>query len=305
MIDLIVIGGPTATGKTNYAIKLAQKCNGEIINADSRQVYKDLDIATNKGILVPTDKFIANTLELEIRGFKMEKTETIGWLFDLVTPDQEFNLATYQKLADIVISDIVKRGKTPILVGGSGLYIDAVIKGYNLPEQSIDPTLRQNLNKLTVNELQEMLRSKDSQTFDKLNNSDQNNPRRLIRLIEKYEQSQIQSSKPENQVNKYNVKFYYPEYTLEDLYTKIDKRVLEMFDQGLLAETERAVANGYENAKALQSFGYKEAISLLKGGIDKEACIASIQREHRRYAKRQITWFEGEGRGYKLLQFTV
>jgi tRNA dimethylallyltransferase len=206
-------------------------------------------------------------------------------------------------MTDVVIADIVKRGKTPILVGGSGLYIDAVIKDYNLPEQSIDPTLRQNLNKLTVSELQAMLQSKDPQTFTKLNNSDQNNPRRLIRLIEKYEHRKHPSSDTEHKADKYNVTFYYPEYTLEDLYAKIDKRVLEMFDQGLLSETKHAISNGYENAKALQSFGYKEAISFLKGEIDKKACIESIQREHRRYAKRQITWFEGEGRGYKLIRF--
>ena len=155
---IIVIGGPTASGKTDLAIETAKKFNGEIINADSRQVYKELDIGTNKGVLIPQNKFIANNLGYEIQGFDVEKTGITGWMFDLIYPDDEFNLSIYKQLAEIVIDDIIARGKTPVIVGGTGLYINAIIYNFNLTSERNNQILRQELDLMSTEELQNKLK---------------------------------------------------------------------------------------------------------------------------------------------------
>jgi len=286
---LIVIGGPTASGKTDMAIDICKRCNGEIVNADSRQIYKELNIGTNKGLIVPIDGEVVDLYGYKLQAFDIEKTGVVGWLFDIVNPDEEFNLAIYKKLADSVIRDITSRKKIPVLVGGTGLYIDALVKNFNLEGERTDDSVRQILNQLSLNELQEKLKSLSLKVFDSLNNSDANNSRRLIRYIEKT----LNGNENTEQKSecKYEVEYCIPKYEKSELSEKINKRVVKMFDEGLVEETKQAIRKGWGETKAMQSMTYKEVQKNLKGEIDYDKCVELIQLEHRKYAKRQMTWF--------------
>jgi tRNA dimethylallyltransferase len=298
-VKLIVIGGPTATGKTDYAIKLAKKLNGELINADSRQIYKTLDIATNKGTITPLDQTFDSKLGYILQAYDIENSGIKGWLFNIINPDQEFNLAIYKNLADEIIADILDRGKQPILVGGTGLYIDAIINNYQLNASAENTQSREQLNQLSLEALTDRLNQLDPLIINSLNNSDKNNPRRLIRLIEKSNQT-TKSEYTKGESN-YKIEFYYPIFEKEALFNKINTRVVAMMQQGLLEETQTAIDQGYKDSKPLQSFGYHEALAYLNKEISYDKCLELIQLEHRQYAKRQITWFEGKGRGYNLI----
>lgn len=288
---LIVIGGPTASGKTDLALLVAKKFNGEIINADSMQVYKHMNIGTNKEI--PED--------------------VASWLFDIVDPDYNFTVAEYQKLALQKIEDVLKRGKLPILVGGTGLYIDAVIKNYHL-NANPDMIRRSELSKMDVFALQEELK-KLGFDLSSINNSDRNNPRRLIRLIEKQDagvsqnnmnlQNIDQSITDEKSSQKrFDILFLYPEYNKVELETRIRSRVKKMLLNGFINEVKELLAMGYSTEnKSMQSTGYKQVVDFLEGRIKTEIELEEkIYHAHRQYAKRQITWFEGTGRGYDLVR---
>ena len=297
--DLIVVGGPTATGKTQLAIQTAKYLNGIILNADSVQVYKHLDIGSNKGKLELASRL--SFLGFEVGVYYLDDSGIEGVLFNLVEPSTNFNLADYVRYATSMIEYSHSIGKIPILTGGSGLYIDAIIKGYSLNSEEIDRNKRAKLNSMSTYELSNIVKSISKKTFEALNNSDKNNPRRLIRLIEKFG-----VTKQDNQNNKpkYNYLFLYPEYEKELLMDRIDKRVLEMFDDGFVAEVKQLITNGYGlNDKALLSTGYKEiAQMLINNEYSISDCISMVQLAHRKYAKRQITWFEGQNRGYDLVR---
>lgn len=297
--DLIVVGGPTATGKTKLAIQTAKYLNGIIINADSVQIYKHLDIGSNKGKLELTSRL--NFPGFEVGVYCVDDSGIEGVLFNIVEPSVNFNLADYVRYATSMIEYSQSIGKIPILTGGSGLYIDAVIKGYSLNSEEIDPDKRAELNRMSTYELSSIVKSISNKAYESLNNSDKNNPRRLIRLIEK-----SGATKQDNLDNKpkYNYLFLYPDYEKELLMYKIDKRVVEMFADGFVDEVRRLIEDGYNlNHKAMLSTGYKEVAQML---MYKEysisECISMVQLAHRKYAKRQITWFEGQTRGYKLVR---
>ncbi|KKQ34665.1 MAG: tRNA dimethylallyltransferase [candidate division WS6 bacterium GW2011_GWA2_37_6] len=232
---LIVMGGPTASGKTDLAIKVAQNFNGEIINADSMQVYQDMDIGTNKGHVHPL-RSIWNDSQIKpikdkiedrefvLKPYEINNSGVIGWLFNIVKPDYNFTVSEYQKLAYTIIDSIHQRGKVPVLVGGTGLYIDAVIKGYRIHSRP-DLKLREKLNTLTVIELQEEIKKLDY-NLEKLNNSDRNNPRRLIRLAEKlFADRNGKNKKNTNKVEKgFNVIFLYSDIEKEEIFSNIEKR---------------------------------------------------------------------------------
>ncbi len=267
-----VIYGPTASGKTRMAINLAKKINGEIINADSRQVYKYMNIGTNKESL---------------DGIK-------GWLFDITTPDKQISLEQYQKLAYEAIEKIIKKGKTPIVVGGTGLYITAITKGYSMPEISPNEKLRKQLNELNVAALQKRLIKLNKEKFENLNESDKNNPRRLIRLIE-IEKSKKSSETPVTKpfTPPYKFIFKQPRYKKEILFKKINKRVDEMFTKGLLREVKALVKRGYsKDLEVMKGMGYKEVSQFLNGDISLEEAKDKIKIAHRQYVKRQETWFK-------------
>lgn len=282
-----VVYGPTASGKTALAIQVAQELNGELINADSRQIYKGMDIGTNKGKL---------TAIADSDAYLMENSQIIGWLFNLVDPDSDFNVSDFQKLAYAKIADILARGKTPILVGGTGLYINAVVKSLDMQNVELNPKLRAELDSMSTQDLQLMLIDIDDSKFEAMNNSDQNNPRRLVRALEIVlgQKSQLSEMKDIAATN-YEYIFKTPEWEREALFSKINTRVEEMFANGLVAETETLVSRGFKETRPLQSIGYKEVLQFLDQEISLEEAIALTKIAHRNYAKRQITWFKKFG----------
>lgn len=333
--QLIVIAGPTASGKTAFAIKLARKIGGELVNADSRQVYKFMDIGTNKGELKKLDgkqhlevvklsvqkTKLSNTSDTkslkdkEIYPYDIEESGVIGWLFNIVKPDEEFNVSDYQVLALEVIKNINSRGKVAILVGGTGLYIDAVIKNYKIKDVPPNLQLRKELQGYSVEQLQRKLKRQDNALFTRLNNSEKSNPRRLIRMIEKTVCVNVGSESfsktgfgrtnekvgvdTKHEVGpKKNVEaaleheFLYLDIPRAKLYDRINQRAEEMFAQGFVEEVENLIKKGYKSTKPMQGIGYREVLAYLDGEITMEECIEKTKQAHRNYAKRQITWFK-------------
>ncbi len=321
MNKIYLVGGPTSSGKTEFAIKLAIKLNAELINADSRQIYKYLDIGTNKGKLYEINKELSNngTFLIDV------KNNIPIHLINFINPDIKFSVYDFYTKASQLIKDIYSRNKNVIIVGGTGLYIDSLIKGYNYTSNSfineideIDETsikklkdevsllIKNNqdlrlLENVDLNIIQSLLLKYIPKHFNELNNSERNNKRRLVRIIEKiFEGNVTNSVNSENVVFNYS-KFYYPIFNFNDLKLKITGRVDEMFKQGLVSEVENIIKLGYNtNCVALKGIGYREVVMFLKNEIDLNTCIELVKQSHIKYAKRQITWFEGEGRGYIL-----
>ena len=279
---LIVVLGPTATGKTKLAVFLASKFNGEIISADSRQVFRGMDIGTGKDL---------NDYIIKQKG---KSVKIPHHLIDVVSPKTEFNVAKYQKLAYSAIEDILRRNKLPILVGGTGLYLDAVIYGYDFANQSTKKELdivREKLNKLTLKQLLKKLEKVDPETFKVI---DQNNRRRVQRALEIYYQTGQRKSelnirkKPDYEVLILGVKF-----PLEEIYQKIGKRLRERIAEGMIEEVKKLHDRGV-SWKRLEDFGleYRYVSRYLRGVINKEEMLEQLEREIRRFSKRQLTWFK-------------
>lgn len=298
MIKTVIIAGPTATGKTDLAIKLAKNTKGVIINADSRQVYLGLDIGTNKGEI----KENGNDIDLNgktIKGFDLEQSGITGYLFNILTPDQAMDLFTFQQLTNKLLEYFDNNGVPVFLTGGTGLYLDSIIKGYELSKINRDIGLRQELGMLDLSALQKKLSKLDERVYLNLNNSDRNNPRRLVRLIEKA----LSPTLPLHSNISVNSLIIYPKYDRNRLYEKIDQRVAKMLEEGLIEEVEGLRKSGFKDAIALQGMGYREVNDYLDGNISLDDCAKLIKTAHRNYAKRQITWFEAPGRNYELHRF--
>lgn len=267
---VIIVSGLTATGKTRLAYDIAREFNGELVNCDSRQIYKYLDIGTNK------ENFKDITLHLT----------------DLIEPSDRFSLYEYQKLAYKKIDEIIERKKIPIVVGGTGLYIDSIVKNYNLTETKVSH--RAQLEKLKLDQLQNIV----EKSFEKdlISNSDWYNKRRLIRFIEK----QGVTNLPNNEL-RYDFLHIYTKYEWEQLKQTIDARVIYMFDNGIVEETKKVLAMGFlPTDLGLKIMGYKEVVQYLEGKISEDECIKLVQTAHKQYARRQRTWFESGGRKYNL-----
>ncbi|MFA6427944.1 MAG: tRNA (adenosine(37)-N6)-dimethylallyltransferase MiaA [Candidatus Buchananbacteria bacterium] len=269
---VLVVLGPTASGKTELALKLAKKFNGELLNADSRQIYRGLNIATAK---VKT---------------KAVKTH----LLNLVKPNQNFSVVKYQLAADKKIKQIIKRGKLPILVGGTGLYLAAVVDNWQIPKLKVDLNLRKKIAKLTARQLYQKLKSLDPISAK---NIGQHNQRRLIRAVEvcllsgrPFSQLQ-QKGQPKYQVLQLGLKI-----SRQELYRRINARVLRMFKQGLVAETKKLLKKYSAALPAMSSIGYREVVKFLQGEIKLVDCQELIKINTRHYAKRQITWFKRDQR---------
>ncbi len=272
---LIVILGPTASGKTGLAIKLAEKYNGEIISADSRQIYKEMTIGTAK----PTK----------------DETEAIKHhLVDCIKPNHNFTLDEFIKKANRRIKSIQRKGKVPFLVGGTGLYISAIVNNYDLPKGKIDLGLRKRLESKSKKELFEYLKELDPDTASII---DKENPRRLIRALEYViinKKSFTNNQKTNN--SPYNILQIGIALDQPELNKRIEERTNQMIDQGLAKETQKLIDKYDNTLPSLNTIGYQEIIQYLNEEIDLNQAIDLIKTHTRQYAKRQITWFKRDKR---------
>ncbi|MFH1287619.1 MAG: tRNA (adenosine(37)-N6)-dimethylallyltransferase MiaA [bacterium] len=280
-IPLLVLLGPTGVGKTELAVKLAKELNTEIISADSRQVYKDMNIGTAK----PSKK---------------EQEEVKHHLSDIVLPSDKFSVADYKKEAEKVILDLREQGKIPFLVGGSGLYIRSVVDGlFQSPEPDYD--LRKKLEeeaKLNGNlYLHEKLKSVDKETADRLHVNDLFRIIRALEVFEKTGQPISKLQKEKTRKPNYNVLIIGLSRERNELYTLIEKRVDKMIESGLVKEVENLLITSYEkDLTSMQGLGYKEIIGFLEKEYPLERAIYLLKRNTRRFAKRQMTWFRKDKR---------
>jgi tRNA dimethylallyltransferase len=281
MNKLVILTGPTAVGKTHLSIQLAKKINGEIISADSIQVYKGMDIGSAK----------------------ITKEETDGiphHLIDILEPKEEFNVHIFKKLATKAINDISSRGKIPIIVGGTGFYIQAVLYDINFDDTETDYEYREYLEQLAKDKgnafLHNMLKEVDPESAAAIHC---NNLKRVIRALEYYKQTgkKISEHNEKERENKspYNFAYFVLNDKRDKLYNRINQRVDIMFDNGLLKEMETLIAKGYtRDLVSMQGIGYKELFNYFDGKTSLDETKELIKKNTRHFAKRQLTWFRRE-----------
>jgi tRNA dimethylallyltransferase len=275
---IIIISGPTASGKTKKAVEICKEINGEIISCDSRQIYKYLDVGTNKGGILIQDSI------REINGIRQ-------YLIDIINPDETYNATEFVKDADLRISEIYKNKKVPVIVGGTGLYIKALLYGLDDMPKS-DKSLRNELRNKSQEELYKHLLKLDPESAQK----NSKNPQRLIRALEiniLSGKTLRQHIKPKRQ--RYEFKHYSIVIENEILYDRINKRCKYMVEHGMIEETIKVLNMGYDkNCSALSAIGYKHIIQYLDKKISKEELITEFSKDTRHYAKRQKTWFRAQ-----------
>lgn len=274
---VIVICGPTASGKTALSIELAKKVNGEIISCDSMQIYKDMNIGTAKP-----------TIE-EMQGIK-------HYLLDFVSPNERYSVADFKKDAKNAIKEILSKGKVPIIVGGTGLYLDSLI--YEIEYQNIEfdenyrKELEQEVEEKGLEELYEQAKKIDPVAIEKISKNDK---KRILRILEIYHATGKNKTEQEIESRKNEVEYDYKVYAIswdrEELYARINKRVDLMIEQGLIDEVKNILQKYEQFPTAMQGLGYKEVVDYLQSNCTKQEMIEKIKMETRRYAKRQMTWF--------------
>jgi tRNA dimethylallyltransferase len=271
MNRLVAVVGPTGVGKSRLALDLAQAFDGEIVSADSRQVYRYMDIGTAK----PS---------------RQELSLIRHHLIDILSPDEDFGLAQYQKLAYEAIKDIQKRGKLAILAGGSGLYVWAVVDGWSIPKVAPDLKLRRSLEGVGKEELYAELAKVDPVAAQRI---DPRNVRRIIRAIEVYRSAEAPISQLQLKAKPlYETLIIGLTADRAELYHRIDLRVDEMIELGLVAEVKGLLDRGYAlSLPAMSGIGYKQIGMYLKGGLTLAAAIQQIKFETHRFVRRQYSWF--------------
>ncbi len=280
---LIVLTGPTAVGKTKLSIRIAKEVNGEIISADSMQVYRHMDIGSAK-----------------IRKEEMEGVK--HYLVDILEPDEEFNVVIFQKLCLEAISEIYNKGKIPILVGGTGFYIQAVLYGIAFEEESEESSVRNRYEQLVrenpqgASLLHKKLAEVDPLSADCIH---ENNVKRVIRALEFYERNSQPISKHNLEQRKKESPYQFAYFVLnqdrQELYRKIELRVDEMIREGLVSEVEALKNKGFhKNMVSMQGIGYKEILQYLDGELSYDEAISKMKLNTRHFAKRQLTWFRRE-----------
>lgn len=284
-IPVLVIAGPTASGKTALAVELAEKYSGEVVSADSMQIYKRMDIGTAK----PS---------------KEEMRSVRHHMIDIVEPWENFSVADYVLRAHEIIKDISARGKLPIVAGGTGLYINSLIDGAEFLSEEKDSGVRERLNRIVekkgVEPLVEKLKICDPQSAEKIH---PNNVKRIIRAVEFFELTgkPISAKRNEPGGGRYNPLMIMIDYDRKLLYERIEKRVDAMFEKGLIEEVSGLVKMGLGKKNiSMQGIGYKEVIDYLRGFTNREEMERIIKRDSRRYAKRQFTWFNRDKRMMKI-----
>lgn len=275
---VIVIVGPTASGKTALSIELAKKIDGEIVSCDSMQIYRDMDIGSAK----PTKE--------EMQGIK-------HYMIDIANPDERFSVAEYKKQAESAIDEILSKEKMAIVVGGTGLYADSLIYGIEYPKIKFDEQYRGELEKKAETEeglkyLYNEAKKIDEQAIKKISENDK---KRIIRILEIYNQTGKTKTELEIESRKNEVKYDFKVFAInmerQILYDRINKRVDLMIENGLIKEVENLLEKYNKFPTAMQGLGYKEVVQYLNKELTKEEMIDKIKQETRRYAKRQLTWF--------------
>ncbi|MEC5422611.1 tRNA (adenosine(37)-N6)-dimethylallyltransferase MiaA [Virgibacillus sp. C22-A2] len=273
---VIAIVGPTAVGKTKLSIEIAKRYNGEVISGDSMQVYKGMDIGTAK---------ITNS---EMQGIP-------HYMLDIKEPNENFSAADFQYYVQNYIDKITGSGKIPIIVGGSGLYIQAALYNYNFSEtkrdDSITNRLEKEIEKIGITPLYQRLKKVDPEQAEKIH---PNNYRRVIRALEIYETTGLTMTdyqQKQNLESPYNIVFIGLEMDRELLYNRINQRIEKMMEDGLLNEVQRIYEQGSKDSQSMSAIGYKEFIPYFRGEQNLEHCVNLLKRNSRRYAKRQYTWF--------------
>lgn len=293
MKKVLVILGPTATGKTDVALSLAKKYNGELVACDSRQVYKGLDIGTGKmpGIVVSQESYWV------INGIKI-------WMYDVADPKTRFTVKDYVEQAEKIVEDIIRRGKIPIIVGGTGLYLKGLLYGFPNLNIPVDESLRRELEKLSLKSLQKKLISLSPTHFLELSDSDKKNPRRLLRSVELISMNPysntVQSAKCK--VQNWDVLKIGLTAPREVLKKRIFSRLVSRIDQGLIAEAEKLYKRSFSSnkngltLKRMKELGleYGMLAKLIEGEITQDQLIDQLFAKISQYAKRQMTWFKKE-----------
>lgn len=274
MKNVIIISGPTAVGKTKLSIEIAKKLDSEIISADSMQIYKGMDIGTAK---IKTE---------EMQGIKHH-------LIDIVNPNENYSVHDFQRMAYEIMDDLFSKGKIPIIVGGTGLYIDSLIYDYDFLSVKPDYQLREELDKIYQSNPQDLLYRLLKISPENYSHLSINDKKKIIRAIEVYEKS--------GKLISYQRKLYegdidYQLYVLtdnrEDLYNRINSRVDLMLEMGLVNEVSDLLNSGVsDQAQSMKAIGYKEVVEHLKGNLDYEIMVDKLKQNSRHYAKRQLTWF--------------
>ena len=289
----IVICGPTATGKTNLAIYLAKMFDGEIISADSRQVYKGMDVGTGKGL---DESYKYRLLKTQLNGRSIGYYQKEGvkiWGYDLVSPKETFSSAEYRKILQPIIEDIFKKNKLPIITGGTGFYINALVAPPKTLGISANRELRNQLEQLDVSQLQQKLRTLSSQKLDQMNNSDRNNPRRLIRAVEICLETPkvTQKHTPSNIVD--DIYWVGLETSLEGLKKRVSENVLHRATQALTEEVTSLNFSGMNwDTPAGSATGYFEWIGYMQKTISRDEAVKHWTLREHQYQKRQLTWFK-------------
>lgn len=278
---LVVLTGPTAVGKTKLSITLAKALGGEIISADSMQVYKHMDIGS------------AKITEKEMDGVPHH-------LIDVLSPFEEFHIVRFQELAKKAMEDIYSRGRIPVFVGGTGFYIQAITKDIDFTESEEDKQYREELSRLAAEKgnefLHEMLREVDKKSAEEIH---ANNVKRVIRALEFYKEngfpiSQHNEEQKQNETP-YNLAYFVLNAPRDLLYERIDRRVDEMMENGLVKEVQKLKDMGCRREMtSMQGLGYKEILSFLDGEIPLDEAVRILKRDTRHFAKRQLTWFRRE-----------
>lgn len=267
---VIAVVGATASGKTAYAIELAGQINGEIISADSRLVYKGFDIACAKPSIE-------------------ERNRIPHHMIDIVEPEFDYSAGLYEIQAKKCIYDILSRGKTPIIAGGTGLYFRVLLEHYDLPKVEADYAYREEMNKLSKEELYTILQEKDPVSAEKIEKNDR---KKIIRALEVIHQtgkpmSELQGVKePE-----FDVEWHGLNFPRDILYERINRRVDNMFENGIIEETVNLMKKHGRIPNIIDSIGYQEVIEFLDGALTLEEAKDKLKQNTRKYAKRQLTWF--------------
>ncbi|EGA89572.1 tRNA delta(2)-isopentenylpyrophosphate transferase [Planococcus donghaensis MPA1U2] len=274
MIDVLAVVGPTASGKTALSLELAKHLNGEIINGDSMQIYRDMTIGT------------AKILPEEMGGIPHH-------LIDIKEPNESFSVAEYQQLVREKIAEIQSRGKLPIIVGGSGLYVQGVLFDYRFSKEAVDQELRESLNKELEQFGPEWMHEKLLK-LDPQSDIHPNNTRRVLRAIEILKSDQQKEDRNLALSPMYNEVIIGLDIPRSVLYERINQRVDTMLERGLVEEVEALRQRGIRDVQSIQAIGYKEIYSYLDGHWSLELAVEKLKQNSRKYAKRQFTYFKNK-----------